>query len=55
LDIDKKQNFFVIHSRVNVNPEGKDIAEEPYDASVSLGFCEKVGVRVLGEPVKNFV
>jgi hypothetical protein len=35
LHIGNKQNGFAIHSRVNVIPEGKDIAEEPYDARVS--------------------
>jgi hypothetical protein len=35
LHIGNKQYGFAIHSRVNVIPEGKDIAEEPYDARVS--------------------
>jgi hypothetical protein len=35
LHIGNKQNGFAIHSHVNVIPEGKAIAEEPYDARVS--------------------
>jgi hypothetical protein len=45
LHIGNKQNGFAIHSHVNVIPEGKAIAAEPYETHVSLRFCENVGVN----------